>query len=69
MTKKTDIQRLMRAMKRVGAAAVLGMTTLAAHAAAPQNQNDAALIAHGQYLARAGDCIACHSAPAGKPFA
>jgi mono/diheme cytochrome c family protein len=74
MTKKTDIQRLMRAIRRVGAASLCAAAaratpTLAAHAAAPQNQNDAALIAHGQYLARAGDCIACHSAPAGKPFA
>ncbi len=32
-------------------------------AAAP---TDAALIQRGEYLARAGDCIACHSAP-GKP--
>jgi mono/diheme cytochrome c family protein len=31
--------------------------------------SDAALIEHGEYLARAGDCIACHSAPSGKPFA
>jgi len=23
----------------------------------------------GEYLARAGDCVACHSAPGGKPFA
>jgi mono/diheme cytochrome c family protein len=27
------------------------------------------LIAKGEYLARAGDCIACHTAPAGKLFA
>ena len=26
-------------------------------------------IAKGEYLARAGDCIACHTAPGGKPFA
>lgn len=25
--------------------------------------------ARGEYLARAGDCIACHTAPAGQPFA
>lgn len=31
------------------------------------NQLD--LIKRGQYLATAGDCIACHSAPAGKPYA
>jgi mono/diheme cytochrome c family protein len=30
---------------------------------------DAALIAKGEYLARAGDCIACHTARDGKPFA
>jgi mono/diheme cytochrome c family protein len=27
------------------------------------------LVARGEYLAKAGDCIACHSAPQGKPFA
>ena len=30
---------------------------------------DAALIAKGEYLARAGDCIACHTAREGKIFA
>jgi mono/diheme cytochrome c family protein len=30
---------------------------------------DAALIARGEYLARAGDCIACHTAREGKTFA
>lgn len=27
------------------------------------------LVSAGGYLARAGDCVACHSAPEGKPFA
>jgi alcohol dehydrogenase (quinone), cytochrome c subunit len=27
------------------------------------------LVARGEYLAKAGDCVACHSAPRGKPFA
>lgn len=27
-----------------------------------------AVLAKGEYLARAGDCIACHTAPEGKPF-
>jgi mono/diheme cytochrome c family protein len=31
--------------------------------------SDDALIAHGAYLAKVGDCAACHSAPKGKPFA
>ena len=30
---------------------------------------DAALIARGAYLAKAGNCVACHSAPHGQPFA
>ncbi|WMJ68726.1 cytochrome c [Stenotrophomonas sp. 24(2023)] len=31
--------------------------------------HDPALIARGQYLARAADCAACHTAPGGRPFA
>ncbi|OBX34775.1 gluconate 2-dehydrogenase cytochrome c subunit precursor [Halomonas elongata] len=27
------------------------------------------LVQRGEYLARAGDCVACHTAPDGKPFA
>ncbi|NIF20353.1 c-type cytochrome [Candidatus Pantoea multigeneris] len=39
----------------------------AAMANADQNPQD--LIAKGAYLARAGDCTACHTASGGKPFA
>jgi len=38
---------------------------LLAHAAA----SDDPLVARGAYLAKVGDCVACHSAPKGKPFA
>ncbi|MGU7780896.1 c-type cytochrome [Burkholderia sp. PU8-34] len=38
-----------------------------AAAAAPQSAD--ALVARGAYLARAGDCVACHTASGGKPFA
>jgi len=31
--------------------------------------SDTALIEQGKYLAAAGDCTACHTAPGGKPFA
>jgi mono/diheme cytochrome c family protein len=31
--------------------------------------SDADTIRKGEYLARAGDCIACHSNPGGQPFA
>jgi mono/diheme cytochrome c family protein len=37
---------------------------LAAHAQTPP-----ASLSRGEYLARAGDCVACHSAPGGKAFA
>lgn len=30
---------------------------------------DDSLLARGEYLARAGDCVACHTAPGGKNFA
>ncbi|SEB21686.1 cytochrome c [Paraburkholderia sartisoli] len=44
--------------------AALGMVLpFVAHAA------DDALVQRGAYLAKLGDCIACHSAPRGKPFA
>jgi mono/diheme cytochrome c family protein len=44
--------------------AALGMVLpLVSHAA------DDALIQRGAYLAKLGDCVACHSAPRGKPFA
>jgi mono/diheme cytochrome c family protein len=35
----------------------------------PAQAADAALIAHGKYLATAGDCEACHTAKNGQPFA
>ena len=30
---------------------------------------DDALVQRGAYLAKVGDCVACHTAPKGKPFA
>jgi mono/diheme cytochrome c family protein len=36
--------------------------------AAGSSQPQAELIARGEYLARAGDCIACHTAPEGELF-
>lgn len=46
-------------------AAVLGLfAARGAHAASPPD-----LIAKGEYLARAGNCVSCHSTPDGEPFA
>jgi mono/diheme cytochrome c family protein len=51
-------------MKRLGVALfVLGAAPLA-HA-----QEAAAAESKGEYMARAGDCVACHSVPGGKAFA
>jgi mono/diheme cytochrome c family protein len=49
-------------LKAFVTAAVLALPAIT-HAA------DDALVKRGEYLAKAGDCIACHSAPHGKPFA
>jgi mono/diheme cytochrome c family protein len=37
--------------------------------ASPAHAQSAGSTARGEYLARAGDCVACHSAPGGKAFA
>jgi mono/diheme cytochrome c family protein len=51
-------------------AAVLAIEPRAiARAAMPEPRASADLIQRGEYLARAGDCTACHTAPGGKPFA
>ncbi len=38
-------------------------------AASPSQPAGAALIARGEYLTKAADCAACHTAPGGTPFA
>jgi mono/diheme cytochrome c family protein len=47
----------------------LAVTLLATAAHAQQKTPDTATLAKGEYLARAGDCIACHTAREGKTFA
>lgn len=44
---------------------LLGLMLTAVHVSAA----DDAQIERGKYLALAGDCVACHSVPGGKPFA
>jgi len=48
------------------AVACLGLLSTASHAA---DSASTELVQRGQYLATAGDCVACHTAPGGKPFA
>ncbi|MFT3814953.1 MAG: cytochrome c [Acidovorax sp.] len=50
----------------------LGLMALAASAMAAEQgalSSKDPQVLRGAYLARAGDCIACHTAPGGKPFA
>lgn len=48
---------------------VFSALALLAGAVQAAGTNDTALIERGAYLARAGDCVACHSVSGGKPFA
>lgn len=58
---------MIRILSRVGALAlVLGAMTAQAQGA---DDHDQTLIDRGAYLARAGDCVACHTAPDGDDFA
>ncbi len=54
-----------RALASLCVAAVLSASAISSRAA---GANDANTIVHGEYLARAGDCIACHTMPGGKLF-
>ncbi|KOF55330.1 alcohol dehydrogenase [Achromobacter sp. DMS1] len=70
-------------MKKFGIKAVAALAVLAAgavggaHVLTSARKTDAAgvdladrsLAEAGAYIARTGDCVACHSAPGGKPFA
>ena len=49
-------------------AAVLIAVLLAKALAQEGTEQGKALIARGEYLAKAGDCIACHTAPGGPVF-
>jgi mono/diheme cytochrome c family protein len=51
--------------RHLGALIVAVLMTDACGAASAQ---DAGMIKRGEYLARAGDCVACHTLPAGRPF-
>lgn len=71
------MRRLARATARsiaIGTAALafpLAFATsgVQAGAPAPSAASDAATLARGAYLARAADCIACHTTDASRPFA
>lgn len=49
--------------------AIIVMSTWGVSAQNDRASNNAEIVARGEYLARAGDCVACHTAPGGKLFA
>ncbi|WP_219115851.1 cytochrome c [Janthinobacterium sp. UMAB-56] len=59
---------MMAAFRLAAGAALLSLFSLPVLAAAPPGA-DVQSIERGRYLATAGDCIACHSVPGGKPMA
>ncbi|GAB2905759.1 c-type cytochrome [Paralcaligenes ginsengisoli] len=61
--------KLMTCLQFDLAAAVMALASLNVYAAATADTTNTELIQRGQYLATAGDCIACHTAAGGKPFA
>jgi len=65
------MKRLLTALPVLIAAWVLALPAAAATGATASGsaKSQQQLIKKGEYLARAGDCIACHTAPGGKRFA
>src|SRR6185369_15004965 len=60
----------MSARLRVVRGAIATLLSIPSASAVPATDTtNAELIRGGQYLATAGDCLACHTAPGGKPYA
>src|SRR3569832_2189224 len=64
--RSAPMSQLFTALPRI-AALFAGM--LAASAVHAQTAATYDIVKRGEYLARAGDCIACHTAPEGRTFA
>ncbi|MDE1994636.1 MAG: cytochrome c, partial [Rhizobiaceae bacterium] len=64
-----DLRRHTALIVGLAAIAATCAQIVPAYAANAAPAQDKALIARGEYLARAGDCVACHTAPEGHVFA
>ena len=60
---------MLRTLSKFSLALAAVLLSGAGAAIAQQKTPDTAVLAKGEYLARAGDCIACHTAREGKTFA
>jgi len=69
------VKRILIASALIGIALVAGWMMLRpgmlppTAATGPEVNATTQYLSRGEYLARAGDCVACHTAPTGKPFA
>ncbi len=59
----------MRVPSRILGLALLSLLAATAAQAQQKSVTGGELVKRGEYLARAGDCIACHTAPEGRTFA
>jgi mono/diheme cytochrome c family protein len=59
----------LKSLRSAAASSVVVTTLLMAQASAQSQKAAASVVARGEYLAQAGDCVACHTAPGGKLFA
>jgi mono/diheme cytochrome c family protein len=58
-----------KAVMKLSAVLALGVLAQAFSASAMADDASQQLVRRGEYLARVGDCVACHTASGGKPFA
>ncbi len=58
-----------KSLRQVACLAALVAAAAASRPSLAVDPQAADLVTRGQYLATAGDCAACHTAPGGKPFA
>ena len=65
--KRTPLKRSGKPALAAAAALLIAGSVVGRAARAAESDPD--LIKRGEYLSRAGDCVACHTAPGGKPFA
>src|SRR6202158_2793781 len=67
------LRELIRSPKRtvslIGLAAAIGVLDAAIAQTNPAPQASSDQVRHGEYLARAGDCISCHTTNGGAPYA
>jgi hypothetical protein len=62
--------RMIKAFASVIAAVLMAFSVAASSRASDApSPSDPALVERGSYLARAGDCEACHTRPGGAPYA